>query len=256
MSEPVEESPAFALDDIIDHVETYGVDLFPPLDLSREMTRAQAFFAEVRDLWPHLYANVTMGGADFKISAPFQFRGGKQASTDTLVVNSRGPIFTFPYRMALFGEDVDLRGVEPAQVFEQCLDLFLHTFPGRQVLRVGLVRYVTFGTGQTNCLPWLGSHVLQFDTGRLAAASCTLSYQDETYNIGIQMAPTQQMTFTPVPALGQMMGQPGQYGLQVALDVNNRASPLDPEARRALLARARELWPAGLLQFLNQRRLP
>lgn len=256
MSEPAEESPAFALDDVIDHVETYGVDLFPPLDLSRETTRAQAFFAEVRDLWPHLYANVTMGGVDFKISAPFQFKGGKQASTDTLVVNARGPIFTFPHRMALFGEDVDLRGADPAQVFEQCMDLFLHTFPGRQVLRVGVMRYVTFGTGQTNCLPWLGSRVLQFDTGRLTAASCMLAYQDETYNISIQMAPTQQMTFTQVPALGQMMGQPGQYGLQVALDVNNRASPLEPIARPALLARARELWPGGLLHFLNQRRLP
>jgi hypothetical protein len=256
MSELAEESPAFALDDVIDHVETFGVDLFPHLDLSRETTRAQGFFAEVRDLWPHLYANVTMGGAEFKISASFQFRGGKQASTDMLVVNARGPIFTFPHRMALVGEDVDLRGADSAQVFEQCLDLFLRTFPGRQVLRVGVMRYVTFGTSQTNCLPWLGSRVLQFDTGKLAAASCTLMYQDETYNMSIQMQPIQQMTLTPVPALGQVMGQPGQYGLQIAFDVNNRTSPLSPEEIRALLARARELWPGGLLHFLNQRRLP
>jgi hypothetical protein len=256
MSEPAEESPAFALDDVIDHVETYGVDLFPPLDLSRETTRAQAFFAEVRDLWPHLYESVTMGGAEFKISAPFEFRGKKKASTDTLVVNTRGPIFTFPHRMALFGEDVDLRGADPAQVFEQCLNLFLQTFPGRQLLRVAVVRYVTFGTGQTNCLPWLGKGVLQFDTERLAAASCMLMYQDETYNMSIQMQPIQQMAFTPVPALGQMMGQAGQFGLQVAFNVNNNVSPLSPEALQALLARARALWPRGLLHFLNQRRLP
>jgi hypothetical protein len=111
MAETTEGSPLFSLDDLVELVELYGVDLFPPLDLGNETTRAQAFFAELRDHWPHLYANATIGTTEFKISSSFQFGGGKNLSLDTFGVGPRGPTFIFPRRLGVFQEDVDLRGV-------------------------------------------------------------------------------------------------------------------------------------------------
>jgi hypothetical protein len=253
-----ENEPCFALDDLVEHLETYGVDVFPPIEVSMETTRSQAYFAELRDLWPHIYANMTLGGSDFKISTSFEFSGGKQAQVDTFVLNPRGPVFIFPRRIGLFGEDVDLQGAEPTEVFKRCLDLFLRTFVGRQILRVGMVRSVVLGTGQMNLVPWLGERVLTFGTAGLTGASCVLVYEDEnSHNIRIQMQPVQLMKHTPIPAAGAVVSSPSQFGLQIALDVNNKElTPQDADARNAVLETANELWPGKVLQFLNGRRLP
>jgi hypothetical protein len=251
------ESPGFSLDDVLEHVESYGVDLLPPLDLSMETARAHAFFAELHGMWPHLFGSVTLGGAEFKISTVFHAQGGRQVGWDTFAINPRGPVFSFPRHLSVLRENVDLRGAEPAEVFEQAFDQFLRTFPGRQALRLGVVRQVVFGTGQTDCTPWLGTRVLQFDAGRLTSAQCALTYCDETYNLRIQMDALQVLTQTHVPVMGQMVTNPSQFGLGVLLDVNNRdIRPLSTEEMRGIVTRAYGLWPRGLLTFLNQRRLP
>ncbi len=247
------ESPFFSLDDLLDHVDMYGVDLFPPIDIAVESVRAQAFFSDVRDRWPQLYANVTIGN-EFKINTTFQFSRGRQAGIDTFSLTARGPVFTFPRRMSLFQEEVDLRGAVPRQVFEQCLDLFLRTFPGRQALRLGVVRNLAFGSGQRDCAGWLGGRILQFGAAHLKGAQCSLLYQDGPHNIRLQMESIQLVQHTAVPATGQVVTSPGQFGLAVVFDVNNKdLHPLSPEERQEVLAKADELWPGRLIHFLNQR---
>jgi hypothetical protein len=255
-SQPVE-APGFALDDVLEHVETYGVDLLPPLDLSMETARAQAYFAELHSLWPHLFASVLLSSTDFKIATVFHAQGGRQVAWETFAMNPRGPVFSFPRYLSALRENVDWRGTEPPAVFEQAFDLFLRTFPGRQALRLGLVRQVVFGTGQTDCTPWLGSRVLQFDAARLTSAQCVLTYCDGPYNLRIQMDALQVMTQTLVPVTGQMVTNQSQFGLGVLLDVNNRdLHALSAEERQGVVERANALWPRGLLRFLNQRQLP
>jgi hypothetical protein len=257
MSGPTDDAPNFSVEDVLEHIETYGVDLFPPIDLSMETVRAQALFGELRDRWPHLYESMTLGTGEFVITAPFRFSGGREVRFPTFSINARGPVFTFPRRLSVVREDVNLHGVEPADVFGEAFGLFLRTFAPRQALKLGLIRQLLLGTGQTDCTPWLGSRVLQFDSGRLAGAQCILVYHDEVYNYRIQMEAARLMAATPVPATGQVVSEPDQFALSVSLDVNNRnAHPLTPEDRQGVIARASELWPNGLLEFLNHRRLP
>ncbi len=217
MDEKVPDSPVFSLDDLLDHSESFGIDLYPPIDLSRESVRAQAFFAELRDRWPHLYGSMTLGSTDFKIGATFPVSGGRQAALDTFTLRQRGPLFVFPHRL-------------------------------------GRVRNVIFACGQVNCAAWLGGRVLEFGAGRLASAQCTLVYQDGPLNIGLQLGSVQQLQQTPVPVTGQLVSSPNQFCLAVVLDVNNRdVHPLTLEERQEILTRAGELWPGRLLQFLNRR---
>jgi hypothetical protein len=252
-----DDNPEFSVSDLEEHVEVYGVDLYPTLDLSMETVRAQALFTELRDRWPHLYQSVTMGGADFAITAAFKFGPGKEISVITFNINPRGPVFTFPRRLSVFREEVDLQGSEPAEVFEEAFNLFLKTFPTVKPLRLGLVRRLTFGTGQTDCASWLGKAVLEFDSARLGAAQCLLVYHDEEYNYRVQMETARLVAHNPVPATGGVVAEPDQFALSVNLDVNNReARSLSLEERRQVVARANELWPDGVLEFLNHRRLP
>ncbi len=248
------EAPEFSVNDVLQHVETYGVDLFPILDLPMENVKFQALFSELRDRWPHLYQNMITGGAGFAVAAAIELGGGQKVVIPTFTVNNRGPVFTFPRHLPP-NHDVDLGGERPAEVFQEAFDIFLKTFLGRQILRLGVVRELMLGTGHTDCTAWLGERVLEFDSGRLEGAQCTLVYQDDEHNYRIQLAPAQMMQSTPVPATGQVMTRPDQFGLAVSLDVNNRdAHPLTAEEMQAVMARASELWPDSLLNFLNHRR--
>jgi hypothetical protein len=105
--------------------------------------------------------------------------------------------------------------------------------------------------------PAVGNQVFQFDSGSLAGVQAVLVYYDDLFNIRLQMETVQVMTQTLVPVTGQVMSKPSQYGLGVVLDVNNKdIHPMDPQERRCVLDRANGLWPRGVLEFLNQRRLP
>jgi len=233
-SEAVPVDPVFSLDDLSEHVDNYGVDIFPPIDISKETVRAQAFFLEMRDRWPYLFQSVTVGGAEFRIQTTFQNTSGQQVPAVTFNVTPRGPVFTMPRRLTVLGG----------------------AFPGRQALRVGLVRNLQFATGQTDCTPWLGRAVLAFGNARLAGAQCALGYIDDEFNISIQIAPVQMATFAIVPNAGPSMATQNQYGLAVAFDVNNRAvRQMTVEDAKAVVAKANELWPSRLIHFLNNRSL-
>jgi hypothetical protein len=256
MSEPVPDNPVFALDDLAEHVENYGVDIFPPLDIPKETVRAQAFFLELRDRWPYLFENVTVGGADFRMQTTFQAANKQQLPFTTFNVNARGPVFIFPRRLTALGGDIDLRSADPPKVFEEAFQLFLRSFPGRTALRVGLVRTLVFNTGHTDCTTWLGRAVVQFDAAHLSGAQCVLAYVEDNFNIRIQLDPVQVTTVTLVPGAGATGASHNQYGLSTSLDVNNRElRPLTSDEIQAVLRKANELWPGRLLQFLNSRSL-
>ncbi len=255
-SEAVPVDPVFSLDDLSEHVDNYGVDIFPPIDISKETVRAQAFFLEMRDRWPYLFQSVTVGGAEFRIQTTFQNTSGQQVPAVTFNVTPRGPVFTMPRRLTVLGGDVDLHGVDPSNWFGEAFQVFFNAFPGRQALRVGLVRNLQFATGQTDCTPWLGRAVLAFGNARLAGAQCALGYIDDEFNISIQIAPVQMATFAIVPNAGPSMATQNQYGLAVAFDVNNRAvRQMTVEDAKAVVAKANELWPSRLIHFLNNRSL-
>jgi hypothetical protein len=255
MSQPTSVNPVFSLDDLTDHVDNYGVDIFPPIEISKETVRAQSFFLELRDRWPHLFENVTVGGADFRMQTAFQGGGKQQVPFVTFNLNPRGPVFTFPRRLSGLGGDIDLRG-DPENVFKEAFQLFLRTFPGRQALRMGLVRSLVFNTGQTDCTPWLGGAVVQFNTAHLIGAQCVLVYVEDRYNIRIQLDPIQLATVGLVPGAGPTILGQNQFGLSVTLDVNSReVRPITPDDIEAVLRKGNEVWPSRFIQFLNKRSL-
>jgi hypothetical protein len=173
------------------------------------------------------------------------------------MLNPRGPVFTFPKQLR---QPIDLRGSISGEVFEQALDMFLQAFPSppaRKVLRIGLVRRLLFGTGKTDCGPWLARNVLDFGTANLTGAQTVLVYKDEGYNVVLTMAGVQVNEQTAVPVMGQVVSTISQNGLAVSLDINNGdVRELDATARHAVVEKATSFWPRELLSFLNQRRLP
>jgi hypothetical protein len=248
-------NPMFSLDDLSEQIDNYGVDIFPPIEISKETVRAQTFFFEMRESWPYLFQRVTVGGTQFNMEATFQGPDGQEASLPTFNFTPRGPVFTLPRRLSALGGDVDMRGVNPSEMFEQVFQAFLRTFPGRQALRVGLVRNLVFATGQADCSQWLGRAILEFGGAHLIGAQCVLGYAEDDYNIQIQLSPVQLATFTLATGAARLAPQ-NQFGLSVNLDVNNRAMrPLTIEDARAVLTKANELWPGRLIQLLNDRRL-
>ena len=65
-----------SLDDVVQHVVSIGLDVFPQIELRHEQTRLTMFFEDVRERWKDLYEQLTVGDSKFKISKPFRKRPG------------------------------------------------------------------------------------------------------------------------------------------------------------------------------------
>jgi hypothetical protein len=258
MASPLED-PRFSEQDVVEHSETYGLDLLPPFDLRMESTRAHTLFTALNARWPTVYNNL-MIGQEFVITATLEFEGGEKAQYPTLIVNNRGPIFQFPHKVgAVRGQTpINFASLEsPAELFREAFAIFLKTFPTRQTLRLGVVRNLVFALGKTDCNKWLGRGFLQFDSSNLYGVQAILAYKDEFFDYRLQLATAQIIQTTAVPALpSQVLSEPIHSGLVVSLDVHNLNAKLDDDELQSVIEKAKSLWPDILLNFLNSRRWP
>jgi hypothetical protein len=249
------QSPSLKMDDLAEHVVTFGMDIYPLPDIAGERTRLNMFYEEASRRWPELYEQLQVSDREFMIykyfgAHPELSRARRRVATFAL--SDRGPVFVFP--LVLTGP-AGVTGLESQYLerFEEARKLFFSALPERKILRLGLVRDVVFGTGQTSCLGLLRSAEC-FGGAKLARGNCLLQYRDSRCNVGIRLEPV-ELTRTTQLAVGTRVEQREAYGLRVRLDVNNsEIRALEDGDIKEILDRAGAFWPDQLLEYLEERR--
>ena len=181
---------SLSIEDVVHHVATFGLDVYPPLEIQAERTRLNMFYEAAREQWPDVYEQLTAGDTEFKISKRFLRNPtivGPAIPVDTFVLTPRGPVFAFPIRLP---DPVCETGLDATycERFSQVRKAFLSGVLGRTILRVGLVREVVFSAGQTN-LNGLLSKQSEWSGAKLVGGNRLIQYRDEKCNIRIEMRP-------------------------------------------------------------------
>lgn len=249
------EPPSFTIGDLQQHIVQYGIDVYPQVEIRNERTRLNIFFEEASKRWPQLYEGLTVSDTEFRISRKFPAQPseqGRSAQVDTFTMTPRGPVFTFPL---LLPEPVKETGLEPecSDLFDSVRKLFFSAIAQRQVMKIGLIREVIFGTGNTPCLGMLTKQA-ELGKATLVGEKSFFLYQDSLCNVRVELESVQAHKTTQLP-VGTSVRESAGYGLRVRLDVNNREiRPLQEADIQQVLERAGSLWPDATIEYLNERR--
>jgi hypothetical protein len=248
----VDSELCITLDDVNHEILRFGLDVFPPLELSKEQVRAQNFYQTARDNWPHLFNRLTLSNTEFTITQQFNVDTNR-ADVVTFVFNPRGPVVAFPRKlggsMVLDRSDEDF-----VSEFGEILSAIHRSFPKREVLRVGVVREIVFHTGETPAGNVLVPVQQEFGGAAFAGGESLFVFQDDFCNVRVTIAPVELRKRTVVAASKKVVEAHEAFGLRVALDVNNREMrPLDGIEIDQVIERARGLWPEPLITYLNRR---
>lgn len=238
--------------DLRQHVVQIGLDVFPPIEVSKERTHLNTFAEEAIQKWPQWFERLVSGTEEFRISRTLPKTAGKPGSSvETLTLTPRGPVFTFPIAIldptgqTIFRSDEE----QYRKDFEEVRQMFFSCIPGRAIMRLGAVRHLMFMTGKSPCLEALTSRA-SFAGASLAEGNVSLVFRDDQCNVLLQIRPMQVMEVARLP-IGPMFQKPLGHGVQINLDVHNlQVRPLDDDAMTAILDRADSLWPETLLEYL------
>ncbi len=236
-------------DDLVHHIVKFGLDIFPPIDISIERTRLNIFEEEARNQLPKLVEKHVGSDTEFVLSKTFRAQSGSaSASVPTFVLTDRGPVFIFPIQIPVPIGNTGLESDIP-ELFETFRGLFFKAIPGRDTLRFGMVRELIFDTGQE-----LGVDLITpkegFAGATIANGRMQLTYKDQTYNHQITIATVQSGKETRL-GVGQTVREQVGHGLQVSFDVNNiELRSLNNDDISETIERATILWPDALLQYL------
>jgi len=243
---------ALSLNDVMSHVATIGLDVFPPIEMKDERTRLNMFFEDARERWPDLYERLTTGELEFRVSRPFRKDPQVQGPTipvDTFVLTPRGPVFVFPLRLP---DPIGITGLESRfrEVFTDVCKSLWARLPGHKIVRVGLLRDVIFSTGMTDCA-FLMSKRSSWLEAKLVGGHRLIHYRDAKCNIQLKFSPVTIGKVTQLP-VGAKFEQSVGSGLQVTLDVNNtQVRELQETDIDDILDRAGRFWPDELLEYLR-----
>jgi len=245
-----------SLEDALQHVGKFGIDIYPPVGIAIDRTRLHMFFEEARSRFPELYSQLFTSDTEFRIAKEFRQqpeRPNPSCKSDTFAMTDRGPVFIFPLRLPEVGDTgLTERFVEQ---FHEVRRIFFGKLPGRKMLRVGLVRELLFHTGTTLPTEVLTSQS-EFAGARLVGGSCLFVYRDDHCNVRLKFDTAEITKSTQLP-IGQTLTEMTGHGLLVQLDVNNHEiRPLEDADINGIIERATVLWPDKLLQFLRERRQP
>lgn len=235
--------------DLRQHDVTVGTDIFPAVTFADERIRLNMFAEKAIEKLPHLYEVLISGANEFKILKTLRSSSGEKTMRETLVMTNRGPVFCFPLLIQNPSGQALLEHPNYRNDVEEVFSLFNSILPGRQFMRVGLIRNLVFFTEST-------SHMDAFvDQAEFAGASrqgggCSAVFADEQYNIQIKINPIRVIQ-TSKMALGPTVQKPLGYGVHVQVDVNNRVPrPLQTADISGILDKADGIWPGDLLRFL------
>ncbi len=239
--------------DVVAHTVTFGVDVYPSIDIYAERTRLHMFYEEARSQLGELYTKLTESDSQFEVSHEFRKgRGGSPAtaSTEVFVLTNRGPVFKFPILIPETG-DTGL-AADYVELFHQSRQLFLKHLPGRVCLRVGMVREAVFNTGRTQPFQVVArAHEIQGAT--MVGGMLGMGFIDPQCNVRLELQTVQFGQITQV-AGGHPIAKAVGNGLGMLLDVNNReVRTLTEGDIETILARAHSFWPDSIVEFINER---
>ena len=142
-----------SVSDLIQHVVTLGLDIYPPIDIPNERTRLNMFYEEAQRQWPQLFEELRASGTAFKITKQFRRHDAISSpglEVETFVLTHRGPVFKFPL---ILPDPVNHTGLEEHHLadFDRLRNLFFAALPNRRIMRVGLLRELLFETGNDEC---------------------------------------------------------------------------------------------------------
>ena len=245
---------SLGLDDVCHHVVTFGMDIYPQVEIPNERTRLNMFYEEVRHRWDKLFDRLVASDTEFRISKEFRKRpelAGRSYPVDTFVLTPRGPVFVFPL---VLPDPVGQTGLEDTYLedFAELRSLFFRAVPERAVMRVGLIRELIFDTGQTPCQQLLTDRA-SFANADLVGGQLLFKYRDTKFNHNILIEPGSWRRTTQLQ-VGATMNEPAGCGVRVRFDVNNTSvqKPLDESEIQGVLDRATSLWPDDVLGFLRK----
>lgn len=240
--------------DLEQHIVTFGVDVYPQIDIANDRTRLNMFYEEGKEKWPEVFDQISASDLEFKLSKAFRQRheagGGPELRVVTFELVPRGPLFRFPLQLSQIGKTRlhdDFRSR-----FSALRTAFFKHLPGRAIMKVGLVRDLIFSTSGQRCEPLLHADN-EFGNAKLQGGACNFHYRDAKCNVLLHFQPVQAITVTQLP-VGHTVTTPGGFGLHVALDVNSaEIRALQDADIDEVLDRASGLWPDELLNYLNAR---
>jgi len=233
---------------IDDHVEKVGVDIRPAIEIKLDREKLYQFGLELIDAYPQLFESLVQSPMDYRVTKKFIFPGKGEAEIPTLSFIPRGLVFTFPRRLAIFGEELELEDVDDVVV--DCLKKFRRKFQDRRIFRVGLVNEYVFFTGALT-----GAKIICERFTRLAPpvseeVLLRINLATDDFNRTVEIEAVRKLE-----RIAEIPGhtQPTGYGVKVKVDVNNRdmGKDLDYNSVMGILQEARMYNKRDLYAFLN-----
>jgi hypothetical protein len=231
----------------------FGIDIFPPIQISEEQTRLSMFYERAHEKKRDLFAGLNLTDREFKISGEFgglDRPGAAPMKGETFMLTRRGPVFIFPL---LLPEPVGETGLEDGlmELFKQVYSLFSEALPARKAMRIGLVRELVFRTGNDPCFELLTDRP-QFGGADLVGGQNLLAFRDERCNVQLKLQTGELKKQTSLPVGGVVIEDAGRM-IHAHLDVNNHeVRVLQEPDIDDVMERADSLWPAEMLEFLNR----
>lgn len=238
--------------DLVSHGIRIGIDTYPSIQIPDVQTKLSVFADEVRNRWPVLFDKLEASSSEFVISKVFRSPTDSRTTTTapTFALAARGPVF---YRPLLLPPPVGEVGNEEdyIELFPELREAFLRSVGGPDCLRIGLVRELLFGTGQTACYEFLTPEA-SFAEATLIGGMGVYVYRNGSCNVRITLDAVTISRTTQLP-VGQTVTQAQGHGLKVTLDVNNHdLRALSDADMEGVLDYARSFWPDRMLEYVNR----
>jgi len=234
---------------IDDHVEKIGVDIRPAIEIKLDREKLYRFGLELIDAYPHLFESLVQSPVDYRITKKFIFTGKGEAEIPTLSFTPRGLVFTFPRRLAVFGEEVELEDLDGIVV--ECIKKFRAKFPEKTIVRVGLVNEYVFATDGLSGARIICDRFTKLTAPVSGEVMFRMNLATDDFNRIIEVEAVRKLEqIAEIPGQIQLAG----HGVKVKVDMNNRdlSKNLDYGSILNILHEARSFNKRDLYGFLNR----
>ena len=236
---------AFSRERVVQLIESYGVDLRPPISVRDDRQHMQQFYNIVSESHRELFEALAQGPNEFVIKKAVPLPGGRgQAEMGTFKLHPRGAVFTFPIRIPAFDDDLTWPADLNTRVIDSLRQL-IRFFPHVKIVRLGKIQDAIYGCDEENPAQivrerFLGS-VLPEEP---LEAGVSWNEGNEDHNVVFEIRSVlSEAVITRTEGGQTIQERQRKAGIQVKIDVNNRKieAPLALEALESILEFADEV---------------
>ncbi len=238
----------FSRSRIDDHTEKVGIDIRPVIEIRLDRDKLYRFGVDLIDRYPNLFESQVQSPTDYRITKRFIFPGKGEAETPTLGFTPRGLVFTFPRRFAALGEDLELGQLDDIVI--DCLKRFRTTFPGKKIIKVGLVNEYIFFTADLDGARLICGRFTKLSPPVGGEIKLRINLRTDDFNRIVELEAVRKLEQIPeIPGQVQTAG----HGVKVRVDFNNidMSKDLDDGAILRTLHEGRNFNNRDLYAFLN-----